>query len=97
MKQLMILSSEEILDQVKRSISHAQLGCYAEIGSAYGHHAKDLRFVETQEMTWPASMFVILGEDEAVAGIVAELKQYAGSCDVKPCLQLIVTDVVDYY
>ncbi|MBN2430594.1 MAG: hypothetical protein JXQ27_03930 [Acidobacteria bacterium] len=97
MKQLTILCSDEIRERIIHTLNRVDTGGYAEVGQVSGNRPKDPRYLDSRGMSWPAAMFVMVAEEAQVRQIVDELKDYAGHCDVQPCLRIMVLDLAEYY
>jgi hypothetical protein len=89
MKQLTIYFTEELTGQVNQALHHAQIEEYVHMPGLYGNKLKVKGSFE-KDLTYPASAFVIYAAAETVEQIVAELKDYANQCGVKPCLRMAV-------
>jgi len=97
MKQLSVYASEDLEDRVVAAFDHAGVDAYMKIGDATG-----VRFSAPGQlprtMTWGATLFVVPAADRAsIDRVVGELKQYAGTCEVEPCLRIVVSAVEELH
>lgn len=93
MRSLTVFCSRDLEDRVVSAFEHAGIEAFLRLGGATGH-----RFVPTDEMsrtmTWEAIMFVVpVASTERIDTAVDELEHYAGTCEIEPCLRVIVGTV----
>ncbi len=93
MKQLAIYCSHDLEDRVVRALDRAGVEGFLRVGNASGHKFRPGRELPGT-LTWDAALLLVPAvPDHLVDGIAAELEQYSGSCEVRPCLRLIVSSV----
>lgn len=96
MKQLTIFCSSDLSDTVRDVLVHAGVAGFLKVphavGSKPGATGQHGRYP-----TWDAEMFVAAAESETVAKAVKDLQQYAGKCDVEPCLRILVSALEAVY
>lgn len=93
MKQLTIFCSRDLEDRVVQALDNAGAEGFLHVGEATGRH-----FAASGELprtiSWEASMFVVPAlDDEKVRAVQGQLAAYAGSCEVEPCLRMVVGSV----
>ena len=96
MKQLTIYGTEELRGQVNQVLHRVALDDYIHMPGLYGNKLKARGSFE-KDLTYPASAFVIYASDDKVTQIVAELKEYANQCSIKPCLRMAVSVPEEVY
>ncbi len=92
-QQLTILCSEDLVDTVTRTLNNILDQGYVHLPHAYGVKPKEHIAVDTA-LTFPASLFLVTSSVENVGKITAALQQYANQCRVKPCLKLVVSEIL---
>ncbi len=93
MKQLAIYCSRDLEDRIVRTLDRAGLEGYLRVGNATGHKFRPGRELPGT-VAWEAVLLVAPAvPEQLVDTIAAELEQYAGSCEVRPCLRLVVSSV----
>jgi hypothetical protein len=92
-KQLTILCSSDLSDTVRDALVEAGAEGFLQIPDAVGvkpgaaaEHGRYPR--------WQAEMFVAPVDDVVVDRIVARLEAHAGTCEVEPCLRILVSNLV---
>jgi hypothetical protein len=93
MKQLTLYCSRDLEDRVISALDRADVHGFVRVAEATGN-----KFLPAGEvprtMTWEASLIVVpVVPPEKVERIVRELKEYAGSCEIEPCLHVTVSSV----
>ena len=93
MKQLTVFASEDLEDRVVAAFDHAGIDAYMRIGEATG-----VRFSAPGQlprtMTWAATLFLVpAAERDSIDRVITELRQYAGTCEIEPCLRMVVAPV----
>jgi hypothetical protein len=93
MRQLTLYCSRDLEDRVISALDRAGVHGFLRVGDATGN-----KFLPQGEvprtMTWEASLIVVpVVPSEKVDQIVKELREYAGSCEIDPCLRLTVSPV----
>jgi hypothetical protein len=93
MKQLTVYCSEELEHQVVSSFDRHGAEGYLRIPRAIGH-----KFLEPEALprtvSFEAIVLVVPGASEAtVAAILQDLQDYAGKCEIQPCLRASVVDL----
>lgn len=96
MKQVTILCSEEIQPLVQNTLIRKYSQAYAEFGDVTGNRPKDPRYIDSRNLSWPACVYMLMAEEDIARQIVADLREYASSCDVQPCLRVMAVPVEDY-
>lgn len=94
-KQLTIICSSEIADRVTSALSKEKIQGFAHLNGTGTNVVKKGPY--THDLTWPADLYIVPGEEAPLRRIVDELKRYAGDCEVQPCLKLILSDVEEMY
>jgi hypothetical protein len=92
-KQLTIYCSRDLEDRVVSALDVASVEGFLRLGSGSGH-----RFLARGEVprsvTWEASVIVVPAvSEERVGWVVRELREYAGRCEIEPCLRVVVSPV----
>jgi hypothetical protein len=93
MKQLVIYCSEDLEHQVVSSLDRHGAEGYLKIPRAVGH-----KFLEAatlpRTVSFEAIVLVVPGAAEAtVAAVLEDLQDYAGKCEIQPCLRASVVNV----
>ena len=96
MKQLTIFCSSDLSDTVRDVLVHAGLTGFLKVPHAVGSKP-GATWQHGRYPTWDAEMFVAAAEAEAVEKAVAELKQHVGTCEVEPCLRIMVSALEAVY
>jgi len=92
-KQLTIYCSRDLENHVVNALDHARLEGFLRIGGASGSKFCDPGDVP-RTMDWEATIFLVpCAQETQVQNVVAELAEYAKSCDTYPCLRIVVTAV----
>ena len=93
MKQLVVYCSEELEHQVVGSFDRHGAEGYLKIPRAVGH-----KFLEPEALprsvSFDAIVLIVPGASEAtVAAVLEDLQDYAGKCEIQPCLRASVVNV----
>jgi hypothetical protein len=93
MKQLVIYCSEDLEHQVVGALDRHGAEGYLKIPGAVGH-----KFLERESLprtvSFGAIVIVVPGASEAsVAAILKDLQDFAGKCEIQPCLRASVVNV----
>lgn len=93
MKQLSIFCSGDLEAKVVSALDRAGVEGYLRLGEATGN-----KFLPPQEiprtMVWQATVIVVPAvAPEKAEQIIEELQEYAGSCEVTPCLRIVQSAV----
>lgn len=93
MKQLTIFCSRDEESRVITALDRAGIEAYLRVGAATGN-----KFLEPgkipRTMTWEAVMMVVPGAPEEKIRVVrGELGEYTRSCEIEPCLRMVVSPV----
>jgi hypothetical protein len=93
MKQLMIFCSRDLEDRVIGVLDQAGIDGFFRTGAATGNKfVPGGRVPRTQ--SWEAAMFVVPAvAAEKIDSILGALAEYARSCEIEPCLRVIVSSV----
>ena len=94
-KQLTIICNNQIAKTVEQTLSRAGIQGFAHMQGTGTNVFTKSAF--SQDLTWPADIFIVPTEEDLVKDIVDRLKQYAGQCREEPCLKLIVSPVEEFY
>lgn len=97
MKQLTVYCSVDIEDAVITIFDRIGIDGFMRIGNATGN-----RFLPPGQvprtMTWEGSVLIVpAAADELVNDAVKRLEEYAGKCDIEPCLRYVVTPIEEAY
>ncbi len=93
MKQLMIYCSRDLEDRVVAALDAAGVEGFLRVGEATGNKFQPPALLP-RTMTWEAALFVApAAAEQKVEQIIAELESYAGACEVRPCLRMVVSAV----
>ena len=96
MKQLTIFCSSDLAGTVQGALVRAGVEGFLHVpggvGVKPGAAAEHGRYPR-----WEAGMFVAAVSDEAVANVVDSLRSFAGSCEVAPCLRILVSSLEAVY
>jgi hypothetical protein len=94
MKQLTVLCSRDLEDRVVTALDNAGVEGYARHGDVSGNKFMPQGQVP-RTMTWEAVSFMVpAATDQQIESITGELRRFAGSCEIQPCLRMVVTDTV---
>ena len=95
MKLVQVFCSRDLEHRVLRVLDDAGVEGYLRMGDATG--GKFLpRGDVPRTMTWEAVSYIVpFASEEAVARITRDLRDYAGHCEIEPCLRLLVLPVED--
>jgi hypothetical protein len=97
MKQLTIFCSRDEEERVVSAFDHAEIPSYVRIGEATGNRFFD-RGQIPRSMTWEATMFVVPAVPvDRVEAAVKELRAYATSCAIEPCMRIVVSPVDELF
>ena len=93
MNQLAIYCSRDIEDRVVRALDAAGVGGFLHVAHATGNKFKPGDELP-RLLTWDAVLSLVpaVAEDR-VDTIMRQLADYAGSCEVDPCLRMVVSAV----
>jgi hypothetical protein len=91
MKQLTILISSDLQDEVSRLISDMNVDCYVRLGEAYGisHRCKG----SLDDMPWEASVLMVAGEQEQLEMLADNIQTAIRKKDYEPCLRMMLNPV----
>jgi hypothetical protein len=94
MNQLSIYCSRDLTERVIATLDRAGVTGFLQVREATGN-----RFQEAGQLprtlTWEATLIVVpVVEENRITGIVQELEKYANQCDIRPCLHVVVSPVV---
>jgi hypothetical protein len=97
MRQVTVYVSHDLEARVVHAFDHAGIDGYLRVAGATG-----ARFASAGQLprtvTWKASLFLVPAADEVqVRRVVEELREFAGTCEVEPCLRIVVADVVEVH
>jgi hypothetical protein len=97
MRQVTVYVSHDLEARVVHALDHADIDGYVRVAGATG-----TRFAPPGQLprtvTWEATLFLVPAADEGqVRRIVEELREFAGTCEVEPCLRIVVADVVEVH
>ena len=93
MQQLTVFASPDLEHQVVSALDRAGAEGYFRAAGASANKFNPEGEVP-RVMTWAAVMFVVpAAPNEVIKAIVKELEEYAGACEVEPCLRMVVTAV----
>jgi hypothetical protein len=96
MKQLTILCSSDLADKVRDALTSAGIHGFLEIPDAVGNEPAAAA-THGRVPRWEAEMFVAPVAAADVDGVVGRLRDYAGRCEVKPCLRILVSSLDAVY
>ena len=96
MKQLTILCSADLADKVRDTLTAEKVHGFLQLPNAVGNEP-GAAAVHGRVPRWEAEMFVAPVEADAVNGVVERLRDYAGKCDVEPCLRILVSSLDAVY
>ena len=93
MKQLAIYCSRDLEERVVSALDQAGVEGFVRIPHVTGNKFREPGGVP-RTLTWEALAFVVPGAEEAtVEAVVRELEGYAGGCEIRPCLRMVVSSV----
>jgi hypothetical protein len=95
-KQLTVLCSADLSDTVRDVLVRSGITGFLKVPHAVGSKP-GATWQHGRYPTWEAEMFVAPAESEAVDKAVKGLEQYAGQCDVEPCLRIMVSALEAVY
>ncbi len=97
MTQVTIYCSRDLEGRVVHALDHADVDTYLQLGGATAH-----RFVDKGQVPrtigWEASVFHVPGlDEERTRRLVEQIEEYAGDCEVAPCLRIVVAPVLEVH
>lgn len=93
MKQVTIYCSRDLETRVVTALDHAGVEGYLRLAGATGNRFGAPGQVP-RSIAWEATLFLVPGADEGgVRAIVEQLEEYAGSCEIAPCLRIVVASI----
>lgn len=93
MKHLTIYCSRDLEHRVVAALDSAGVEGFLRVGEATGNKFQPPSLLP-RTMTWEAALFMVPAAPEQKVGeIIAELERYAGACEVRPCLRIVVSAV----
>lgn len=93
MKQLTIFCSRDLENRVIAVLDRAGIDGFFRAGAATGNKFVPGGQVPRTE-SWEAAMFVVPAvEGEKIDSILGALAEYARSCEIEPCLRVVVSAV----
>jgi len=95
MKQVIIICNSEVTGTVEKTLSGAGIRGFAHLEGTGTNVVEKGPY--SQDLTWPADVFIVPTEDALARKIVDELKGFAGQCREEPCLKVIVTGIEEFY
>jgi hypothetical protein len=95
MKQLTIICSSEIARKVERVLSASGIRGFFHTQGTGTHVEKKGPY--NQNLTWPADIFIVPAEEERLRPVIAKLTEYAGKCEIEPCLRMILVPVEEFH
>jgi len=96
-KQLSIYCSLDLEERVVAALDRAGAEGFVRIPRATGNKFAGPGEVP-RTLTWEAAVFLVPGAAEPVVeAVVRELESYAGGCDIRPCLRMVVSPVERVY
>jgi len=95
-KQLTILCSSDLSEVVRDALVRAGVNGFLKVPHAVGSKP-GATWEHGRYPLWDAEMFVAPAEDEAVGLVVEGLREYAGKCEVEPCLRILVSSLEQVY
>jgi len=95
-KQLTIFCSADLSDTVRDALVRAGVAGFLKVPHAVGSKP-GATWEHGRYPTWEAEMFVAAAETANVDRVVAALEQFAGKCEVEPCLRILVSPVEAVY
>lgn len=97
MKQLTIFCSRDLEDRVITALDTAGIEGFARMSDVTGNKFLSKGQVP-RTMAWDSLCIIVPADtDERVDEVVGILKQYAGKCDIEPCLRMVVSSVEKAY
>jgi hypothetical protein len=96
LKQLMIMCSADISETVRDALVASEIEGFLKIPHAVGSKP-GATWSHGRYPLWEAEVYLAAIEDAAVQPIVDRLKDYAGHCDVEPCLRILVSSLDAVY
>jgi hypothetical protein len=95
-KQLTIFCSSDLSDTVRDVLVRAGVNGFLKVPHAVGSKP-GATWQHGRYPTWDAEMFVAAAEPEVIDKVVKALEQYAGKCEVDPCLRIMVSALEAVY
>ncbi len=96
MKQVTVLCSSDLSGVVQDALVRAGLEGFLWIPAAVG--VKPGAAVEHGRWPrWEAEMFLAPAREEAVSVVIERLREFAGRCEVEPCLRILVSTLEAVY
>jgi hypothetical protein len=93
MKQLSIYCSRDLEDRVIAALDRVGVEGFMRVGGATGNKFKPPAELP-RAMTWEAILFLVpAAPDNKIEQVIGELERYAGACEVRPCLKIVVSTV----
>jgi len=89
MKQLSIYCSRDLEERVIHALDHAGIEMFLRV-PGIGERFLDAGQLP-RTMRWDAALFLVPGaEADRIDRVIGELEQFTGSCEIEPCLRLVV-------
>jgi hypothetical protein len=95
-KQLTILCSSDLSDTVRGTLVEAGAEGFLEIPNAVGNKPGAASEFGRYPR-WEAEMFLAPVTTEVAERVVKRLRDHAGTCEVEPCLRILVSPVEAVY
>jgi hypothetical protein len=92
----MIFCSADLSETVRDALVRSGVSGFLKVPHAVGSKP-GATWQHGRYPTWDAEMFLAAAEAETVARAVRELEQYAGQCEVEPCLRIMVSAIEAVY
>ena len=96
MKQLTVLCSADLSDRVYATLIRAGVEGFIKIPHAVGH-LPGAAAVHGRFPHWEAEVFLASVEPQTLDGVVGELREFIGSCEVTPCIRILVAPLEAVY
>lgn len=96
MKQLMIMCSADISEIVRDSLVASGIEGFLKIPHAVGSKPR-ATWSHGSYPLWEAEVYIAAVDDAAAQTVVDRLKDYAGRCEVEPCLRILVSSLEAVY
>ncbi|MDD5541779.1 MAG: hypothetical protein PHX83_01235 [Acidobacteriia bacterium] len=92
-QKLTILCSDDLVETVSRTLNQKILEGYLHIPSAVGVKPGEHIGID-RTLSFPASVFLLTASSDLISSVLEELQGFANQCRVKPCLKMIVQEVL---
>ena len=93
MKQLSVYVSRDLESHVVQALDHAGVEAYLRLGEATGMRSTAPGQLP-RTVSWDAALYLVpAAEERSIRTVIEALREFAGTCEVGPCLRMVVAPV----